>query len=450
MLNKIRLKLTLINSIVLAAVLIFTFIFVYILLDLNVISNTDNELCENAYQLKRFATLYENTSIQSSNAELHDEYLIYEHKMLSSSRFFGIWDSEENCLISQGNFSVPDNILSAVRDLIFTSQPQAERIIAETDGIYYIHSYSNQSFNVRICTTVFANDMGELRIAQTVSNMNDKNAVTTKLLNILIFAGILGVSVSFGIGYLLSGKAIAPIQQSIKRQKEFIADASHELRTPVTIMRTNLDVVMSSPDESVSSQTEWLDNAYKETTRMEKLINDMLLLAKADLNREKLNMEQIDAAELCRQAVERFNPIAEKKHISIHFNNQTSFSMINGDEKKLDQLLGIIIDNAITYSHNNSNIYVTIENDDNKNVILSIRDEGIGIDQNELEKIFKRFYRTDKARSRREGGTGLGLAIAQWIVQSHGGTITAQSVKNKGTVIITKFSTVEDKKDATS
>lgn len=439
MLNKIRFRLTITNSIVLILVLIFICIFVYVAVDLNVISNTNNELVDNAYQLKRYIILAEVPSTQKTNPELYEEYLVYEQKMLSNASSFSIWDYNNNVILQKGTFYVPDEILAAIRQLIFTYATNADKIFKESDGNYFIHAYAYQSTNIRICTTVCANENGEMRIIQTVSNMNEKNAVTTRLLKSLIIAGVIGASLSFIVGYFLSGNSIIPIQQSIEAQNEFIADASHELRTPITIVRTNLDVVMSSKKESVASQMEWIDNAYNETKRMEKLINDLLLLAKSDLKQVTFDFTSVDINVLCEDTVRRFESLSAQKNILIVFDaSACTDPIIKADKSRMDQLIGIILDNALTYSHNGTSVAVKLENIPGA-LRLSIKDEGIGVNKSELENIFKRFYRTDKARSRREGGTGLGLAIAKWITEAHNGKIWAESEKGCGTTIIAEL-----------
>jgi signal transduction histidine kinase len=439
MLNKIRFRLTITNSIVLILVLIFICAFVYVAVDLNVIAYTNSELVENTYQLKRYVTLAETPSIQKTDPELYEEYLVYEQKMLSNASFFSIWDYNGNVILQKGSFYVPNDILAAIRALIFTYDTKADKIIRENDGIYYIHAYAYQSTNIRICTTVCANENGEMRIIQTVSNMNEKNAVTARLLRALVIAGLVGVTLSFAGGYMLSGRSMVPIIQSIKNQNEFIADASHELRTPLTIIRTNLDVVMSSTDESVASQAEWLDNAYGETKRMEKMIGDLLLLAKSDLNQAAFDFKPTDIARLCEETVGRFAPLAGQKDITIALDTSACADpWIDADIERIVQLIGIVLDNALMYSPNGTKIEVSVENIPNA-LRLSVKDEGIGVEKSELENIFKRFYRTDKARNRREGGTGLGLAIAKWIAQTHGGKIWAESEINCGTTIITEL-----------
>jgi signal transduction histidine kinase len=439
MLNKIRFRLTITNSIVLILVLIFICAFVYVAVDLNVIAYTNGELVENTYQLKRYMTLAETPSTQKTNPELYEEYLTYEQKMLSNAGYFSIWDYNGNAILQQGSFYVPEDILAAIRALIFTYDTKADKIIRENDGSYYIHVYAYQSTNIRICTTVCVNDNGEMRLIQTASNMNEKNAVTTRLLKALVLAGLVGVTLSFAGGYMLSGRSMIPIIQSIKSQNEFIADASHELRTPLTIIRTNLDVVMSSTDEPVASQAAWLDNAYGETKRMEKMIGDLLLLAKSDLNQVAFDFTRIDIARLCEETIRRFAPLAGQKNIAIALDTAACTDpWVDADKERISQLIGIVLDNALTYSPNGTKIEVRLENIPNA-LRLQVKDEGIGVEKSDLENIFKRFYRTDKARNRREGGTGLGLAIAKWIAQAHSGKIWAESEINRGTAIIAEL-----------
>ncbi len=432
MLTKLKLKLTILNAAVVFAILVCIVSFVYVSVQIDSVSRADSELLNDAYMLKRYVTLFESSSGQ--NAELMEEYQSFKERLNASNISYGIWNASGEHLSYVSSYSIPSEILSSIRELLFCADKKTVSVSSQSDGNYYVHSYTYDDMNLRIISTVFSNDSGQMRIIQTVQNMNSIETMADRLGVYLLFSVLIGVMLSFITGYLIAGNSIKPVQENMMRQKEFIADASHELRTPITIMRTNLDVVKSSPDESVLSQMEWLDMAYNETEHMSQLVENLLTLAKNDSGAEQLSRQQIFAKRLCLEAVERFKPIAEKKSITLRFTSSSSGVILYGDHQKLLQLLSIIIDNAIKYSSPGQIIALNLKKS-GKNVIFEVIDQGIGIDESELNNIFDRFYRTDKARSRREGGTGLGLAIAKQIATSHQGTITAQSKKGHGTTI---------------
>lgn len=433
--NNIRFRLTLINSLVLLSILAVIVTFVYFNVSYNILQNVDTEILNSAYQLKRYVALIDKTLPKAQEAELSEEYALFTEKSDSSGLSYCVWSLDSTPLTYHDNNRFPADLLIKLRDILFCGDVSASRILEESDGRYYIHEYSFEDINMRVCSTITGNDDGKLRVLQIVSNMNENNAFNERLLRTMSFAIIIGVSLSLVCGYATAGNAIIPIQENMLRQKEFIADASHELRTPITIVRTNLDLVMSSPEESVESQMDWLQNAYSETERMGKLIQDLLFLASSDLDRMRFSNELLNINQLCFELCESIAPAAAEKGIELRCELDDAESQIQGDRSRIEQLLIIVIDNAIQYSPPGSTIRLVTERLVNF-IKIQIKDEGIGIPPEDLDKIFERFYRADKARSRHQGGTGLGLSIAKLIVTAHSGTIYAESELNIGTTIV--------------
>lgn len=237
----------------------------------------------------------------------------------------------------------------------------------------------------------------------------------------------------FGVSVLLAQIAIKPIQEAWQRQLDFTADASHELRTPLAVMQTNLEIVLDNTEETVESQMMWLDNVMNENKRMATLVDDLLTLSRSDTNEQMLNLETFDLAQTIEETLEPYYPIGEKQDVEIIFNNNLENTLnFYGDSKRIKQLIIILIDNALKYMNRSGKITVEVEIK-GKQIELQVKDTGEGIDKEELKKVFNRFYRVDKASSRKKGGSGLGLAIAKWIVESHKGTIEVKSEIDKGT-----------------
>lgn len=435
MLKNLKMRMTLLNSAVVLGILICIVIFVFISVRIETTQRSDEELMNNAYMLKRYVSIFEDSSY-GSNAELTDDYYNFKERLSTANVSYGIWDISGKDYVYKSSYSIPQEALSSIRHLIFEAETKAIEEKEEADGKYYIHAYEFGGLNLRICSTVVASDSGQLRIIQTVQNVDTQENFADTFTDFLILAMCIGVLLSLISGYYIAGNAMKPIQDALNQQKEFIADASHELRTPITVMRTNLDVVKACDDETVESQMEWIDSAYRETEHMQNLVDNLLQIAKSDAGRDNLIKQQFFAQKLCTEVCSRFEPIAVKKKIVIRFTCKSSHIIINGDYQKLTQLLSIVMDNAIKYSPENQTIDMNLRKGDSKHAVIEIRDHGIGIDSKEVENIFKRFYRTDKARSRKEGGTGLGLAIAKQIVDAHNGTIEAESKKGYGTKII--------------
>ena len=230
----------------------------------------------------------------------------------------------------------------------------------------------------------------------------------------------------------------------MERQQEFLADASHELRTPIAVIQTNLEVVKASTDESVESQLTWINNAYDEIQWMQHIVEDLMFLARADSGDMMVQQEPVDLTYAIKVVCEKMEPLAAKKGIAF-INELEDELIISGDEKQITQLLVILLDNAIKYSSENTIIRVNGKQSP-QGVSVEVIDQGIGIPKDEINKVTQRFYRVDKARSRTEGGTGLGLSIANWIVDEHHAGMIIESEEKKGTRITLNFDKGVEKK----
>ncbi|MBQ5832996.1 MAG: HAMP domain-containing histidine kinase [Selenomonadales bacterium] len=252
------------------------------------------------------------------------------------------------------------------------------------------------------------------------------------ILDNIFWTFIIAVLCSLGAFYLMSRylaeKAVRPIETAWAQQKAFIADASHELRTPLTVIRTNLDVVMCSPEETVEEQKEWLDNIREETDEMKELVESLFFLAQADAHQQRLECDSFDCRDMIASAVRAYTPMAEEKGITLTADLGEE-NIIYGDDGKLRRVLRVLVENAIRHTDAGGTISVKLT-DDGKTFCFTVTDTGEGIAPDALGHLFERFYQADS--SRRKGGAGLGLAIAKWIVEAHGGTISAASILGQG------------------
>lgn len=244
------------------------------------------------------------------------------------------------------------------------------------------------------------------------------------------------VSLSLVIGlvfvgsWVLSGFAVKPIQAAWQKQLDFTADASHELRTPIAVIQTNLELVMDSPEETVESQMKWLRNIEAEHKRMARLVEDLLTLSRADTGQQMTEKETFMLDEAASEAARSFIPVAAAKGItlSISVKENTAFY---GDRKRMMQLVVILVENALHYTDAGTVTVSVTENE--KNTALTVSDTGRGIAPEHLSKIFDRFYRVADTRGMHQNGSGLGLSIARWIARENGGMIRAASTKGVGT-----------------
>jgi two-component system sensor histidine kinase VicK len=221
-------------------------------------------------------------------------------------------------------------------------------------------------------------------------------------------------------------------------RKEFVANVSHELRTPLTTVKTYTETLLDGAMNDAGVALDFLKVIDSESQRMALLVQDLLELSKLDNKQLKLDLEVLDLNALICQCVKQNVILAEKKHQSMIFTPLKNACFIEADVGRINQVLTNIISNAVKYSPAGASIEISLE-DAEAYFRLFVKDNGMGIPREDLRRIFERFYRVDKARSRAMGGTGLGLAIAKEIMEAHNFRITANSELGKGTTMILRF-----------
>jgi len=216
-------------------------------------------------------------------------------------------------------------------------------------------------------------------------------------------------------------------------RREFVANVSHELRTPLTTMRSYLEALADGAWQDPEIAPNFLDVTRTETERMIRLVNDLLQLSKMDSTDYKLKKEWVNFVDFYNNIVDRFE-MSKEQNVTFKRKLPKQAIFVEVDEDKMTQVLYNIISNALKYSPEGGQVTFSIKEKEDK-IIVSVSDQGVGIPKENIGKIFDRFYRVDKARTRKLGGTGLGLAIAQEMVKAHGGSIWATSEEGKGTKI---------------
>ncbi|MFB3170942.1 ATP-binding protein [Neobacillus sp. 179-C4.2 HS] len=252
------------------------------------------------------------------------------------------------------------------------------------------------------------------------------------LLIILLIIGFVFVGVALFISAAMSKKAMIPISRAFTRQREFVGDASHELRTPLSVLLSSLDAIeMTIDTKKEEFAGKLLSNMRQEVKRMTSLVSDLLTLARSDSNIIERRSETFDFLPHAEKAIESVESLANAKQINLHFDAPDTL-MAKGDPERLSQLLYILLDNAIKYTPNQGEVWLLLSRE-GQELCIRVKDTGIGIKKEDFHRVFERFYRADKSRSRQMGGHGLGLSIAKWIVETHEGTINISSEIGKGT-----------------
>ena len=227
------------------------------------------------------------------------------------------------------------------------------------------------------------------------------------------------------------------LEQAFRRITQFTADASHELRTPVALMRTRAEIILRK-ERSEAEYREALQQILEDLQRTSALIENLMLLAHADSGAQVLERARINMVESVEEACVEGQALAEPKQIRLQTVLPEAPVWIDGDANSLLRLFLILLDNAVKYTPAQGRIKVSLCSN-NGSVVAEVRDSGIGIAAQDLPHIFERFFRADPARSRQTGGAGLGLAIGKWIVEAHGGTIVARSTPGEGSVFQVKI-----------
>ncbi|MCZ8524063.1 MULTISPECIES: cell wall metabolism sensor histidine kinase WalK [Paenibacillus] len=218
-------------------------------------------------------------------------------------------------------------------------------------------------------------------------------------------------------------------------RREFVANVSHELRTPLTTIKSYLEALEDGALEEPQLAGKFVSVARGETERMIRLVTDLLQLSRLDSKQAIISKDTADVTELLEETADRFSFQLEQRMIAIELDVDPAIEEITLDRDRIDQVLDNLISNAIKYTPEGGHIRISARRPDTAVLELSVQDNGIGIPKKDLSRIFDRFYRVDKARSRSAGGTGLGLSIAREIVKAHGGTIQLESELGQGTQV---------------
>ena len=234
-------------------------------------------------------------------------------------------------------------------------------------------------------------------------------------------------------GMWLTQQSLKPLEKSYQQLKQFTGDASHELRSPLTAIKTSVEVLQTHPERIHPQDIEKLASIVSATNQMSHLVEDLLLLARTDndLDLIQQNSGKIPLEELLEDVIVFFEPQADKKLILVEINCIKKV-LVKGNSFQLQRLFSNLLDNAIKYTPIQGSVKITLDATE-KSAMITIEDTGFGIDSQEIPFLFDRFWRSEQARSPQTQGTGLGLAIAQSIAQRHGGKITVKSVLGQGT-----------------
>ena len=362
---------------------------------------------------------FQKISYNSIDDTLKEEYEYISHQMNRSSYLNPI-------------------VLNDPRDLVYVYNN--DRLIYYTKSDYFEGvAPDEKSDKTNICFTYKSGNYTFRELSITIDNMkiriirniDSELSALKHLFSVLGIGIVICIMITYFVALYLTRKAISPIENAWYTQAKFIQDASHELRTPITIVSSKLQSLLTVPNNTISDEVETIADAMNETRRLKKMISDLLSLSKEDaiIN---LKIEEVNIDELVGGIYRDYLDIAEMQNKTLKYKNNLKENIISSDKNKLRQLLLIFIDNAFKYTNNQDIISLILDEKDNK-IICTIMDTGIGINEEDLKHIFDRFFRSDNVRNKDIDGSGIGLSIAKMISINLNCKIKPYSIENEGT-----------------
>lgn len=336
----------------------------------------------------------------------------------------------------------PANLVVGSQDFTTGSLPDPGGVAAARSGQTDVREATVEGVPLRLLSMPVVRD-GDVYVLQIAQETTAEHRTLGTLLTVLVLGGLLGVLVATAVGALYAQRALVPIRDSLRRQREFAADASHELRTPLAVIRSAVEYIQRHPDRPVAEVDDALGDVADEVEHLTALVGDLLLLARTDSGTIDVERLPLDLADIAADALSLVSPLASSHGVRLTLDPEPA--PVIGDPTRLRQLVTILADNAIAHSPANGTVAVSVRSAGRTGTLI-VEDEGPGIREEDLPRVFDRFWRAADSPS---GGTGLGLAIAAWIVERHGGSIQATNRESGGAAFAVRLP-LERSKDVSS
>ena len=329
-------------------------------------------------------------------------------------------DKESNLTGKESKFTMDDEFYnSALQEALSTHKDTGRFTLDGSKWIFNIQHTNEGSM------LVFLDITAQQRILTNL--IYTFSVVGSVMLIILYFAS-----------RFFANRSITPVKEAFEKQKQFIADASHELKTPLTIINTNADVLLSNSEDTIHNQSKWLHYIKSEAERMTSLTNDLLYLTEMDDSRSTMVYSKFNLSEAVENIILTMEAVIFEKHVALEYDIEPDLT-VQGNSEQIKQVIMILLDNAVKYTNPKGTVTLSLKKQHN-DVVLSVTNTGDGIAPEHLTRIFDRFYRTDASRARKQGGYGLGLAIAKSIIEQHKGKIYAKSTVGESTTFYVHLS----------
>ncbi|HEY8062159.1 MAG TPA: ATP-binding protein [Gemmatimonadales bacterium] len=326
--------------------------------------------------------------------------------------------------------------------------PQADAWIrdaavrAAAGGSIDVEHHAHHDLTLRLHAERFTVNSGKTLVAAAVADKVELEDRYAALIAAFGVAALLAILLVAGGGWLLVRQATIPIERSVAQMRQFMADAAHELRTPITVLRTQAEVALQRTRE-VEGYIGALQGIESESRRLGRIVDDLLILARADSGERPIQIRRLFLDDIVMDVVGAAGAIATARGVALTLGGFDE-APVNGDPDLLRQLVMILVDNALKFTPSGGRVDVAIGVRGGA-AVVTVTDTGPGIAASELPHIFQRFYRSDRARTREgqesaaAGGAGLGLSIAQWIAEAHQALLSVQSRPGAGTTFTVRF-----------
>jgi signal transduction histidine kinase len=306
------------------------------------------------------------------------------------------------------------------RDLFEETLQRKEMVVATVRG---------SKGSTRVVSTPMYDDSGEVvGVMQYARSLQRVRNTVNELILVLLPLGIGGLGLAAIGGTYMAGRGVRPVRESFERQRAFIADASHELKTPLTIIRADAEVLQRGLEDP--EDQELADDMLIEADRMSAVLSDLLLVARLDAGKLPVDQKKFDLMAVISDVTGRFERRVSTASMRLEIEAPDELS-VRGDPVRTEQILAVLLDNTLAHASEGDSVTVTVQAHGSI-VETAVTDAGPGIPPEHLPRIFERFYRVDKARSRASGGTGLGLSIARDLARAQKGDLTAENAEGGG------------------
>ena len=424
MFTKLRNKFLILNMSMTSAVMIAAFAVIYIIS----YNNVNSEIAKKLNPQDGIQTVIEGTG-------LHDDIEDSESKTLN--RRFSSDDTYSFSIQVDGNgrileidspLNMPEETYNKAAEIAWSNRKNNSTIALE--GKQWKYSIAQMKKQV-IQGDGQSYTVAENKYQIMFLDVTAYKKTLLQLLTTLLSVGLIMLFVIFIISLYFANRVIRPIAEAWERQKRFVADASHELKTPLSIINANYDALLANQEETIKSQLKWLDYIKIGTDRMTKLINDLLSLARMEDMRCEIQRVTFNMSNAIDDVILSIEAVMAKKGIKLTRSIEPDI-IVKSDQERIKQVVTILLDNAVKYTDENGQIDISLIKS-KRHVTFSIKNSGRGIAKQDLPKIFDRFYRVDPSRTQETGGYGLGLSIAKTIIDRLGGEIYAASIENEYT-----------------